>query len=92
MTNFYTVGSQVNVTATFTVVATGATINPTAVTFTVRKPDGTQTTPTPSNLSTGVYQATLTIDQAGTWRWRATGTGAAVAQQDGLFEVTPNTF
>lgn len=92
MPNTYTVGSLVQLTATFTTVASGADTDPTTVTFTIRKPDGTQTTPSVTHVSTGVYQTNVSIDQAGTWRWRATGTGAVQAQQDSLFEVAANTF
>lgn len=92
MPNTYSIGDLIQLTATFTTVATGANINPTTVTFTIRKPDGTQTSPSVTNPSTGVYQTQVSIDQPGTWRWRAVGTGAAQAAMDSAFQVTPNTF
>ena len=36
---------------------------------------------------TGVYKATLTIDQAGTWRYRWAGTGAVAEMEQGVFMV-----
>jgi len=92
MTDTYTPNTIVQLTATFTAVASGADVNPTTVVFTVRAPDGTQTTPSVSNPSTGIYTTSVTVTEAGVWAWRAKGTGAATAQQDGQFIVTPNTF
>lgn len=92
MPNTYTVGSLVQLTATFLTVSSGAATDPTAVTFTVRKPDGSQTQPSVTHVSTGVYGTNVSIDQPGDWRWRATGTGTAQAQADSSFYVQPNTF
>lgn len=92
MANTYSIGDLVQITATFTDVDTGDLINPTTVTFTVRAPDGTQTTPSASNTSTGIYQAQIDITEAGIWRWRATGTGSAQAAGSSYFRVQQNTF
>lgn len=95
MPNTYSVGDLVQLTATFTAVATGATINPTTVDFYVKKPNGTTLTPIPSNPSLGVYTTQVSIDEAGEWLWRVTGTGAAQAASapdDGHFQVAANAF
>lgn len=43
---------------------------------TITRPDGTTTTATPSNPSTGLYAAAVPFTQAGRWRCTFTGTGA----------------
>jgi hypothetical protein len=55
---------------------TGAPAAPDAVTLTVTLPDGSTATPTPTVVSTGVYEAYFPTTQAGrhTYRWVATGT------------------
>lgn len=46
------------------------------VTLTVTKPSGATSTPSVSRTSTGVYDATFTIDAKGPWSWRWDVTGA----------------
>lgn len=79
------VGDSIELRTTFTV--DGVPTNPTAVTLTVRAPDGTTTTPTPANTATGVYEATVSADQAGTWIYRWQGTGTVVGADEGTFYV-----
>jgi hypothetical protein len=55
------------------------------VTVTVTKPDATTTTPTPTHPGTGLYDATVTVDQAGLWTWLWTASGTVVAKQPGQF-------
>lgn len=81
------VGDLVTFTAAFAAVATNAAVNPTTVVITVRDPNGNPTTPVVSNPSLGVYQAQETITIPGLWQWKATGTGAAVAQGWASFTV-----
>lgn len=88
----YAIGDLVQITATFTALASKAPVNPTTVTFTVRKPDGTVSNPAASSSATGVFTAQLPIDQSGTWRWRAVGTGAAQAAEESDFLVEPDSF
>lgn len=64
-------GSQVTASASYAI--DGVPTDPAAVTLTVRAPDGTQTTPTPSNPDVGVYEWTQTLTEPGVWwfRWDA---------------------
>lgn len=57
------------------------------VTATVLHADGSETTPVVARVSTGVYQATVAIDAAGTWRYRFAATGAIEEAQSGVFVV-----
>jgi hypothetical protein len=67
--------------------STGALANAGTVTLTVTLPDGTTTTPTVSNASTGVYTASFPTTQVGRHvvNWAATGTNAS-AYED-VFDV-----
>lgn len=80
----YVEGQTIVVEATFRDLA-GELVDPPEVTATVRAPDGTQTTPTPVNQSTGIYHVTVLMDQSGWWKWRVVGTteeGAAVCEDE----------
>lgn len=92
MPNSYPLNTQLRLAAAFTDATSGATVTPTTVTITIRAPDLTTTTPTVTNPSVGNYQTLVLPTQSGRWLWRASGTGAVAAQQDGEFEVVPNTF
>lgn len=92
MANTYSIGDLVELTATFTTVATGDDIAPTTVVITVEAPNGATSTPDVSNPSTGVYTAEVSITLPGTYRWRAVGTGAAQAALDSFFLVRQNSF
>lgn len=81
----YDVGDQVRLTGTFTN-SNGAAANTTAV-CTVRKPDGTTSTPSVTDGATGVYTADVTLDQAGRWRYRWSGTGDVIAAGEDSFDV-----
>lgn len=67
--------------------------DPTAVTLTVRAPDGTQTAYvylTDAEVvkdSTGTYHADIVVDAAGIWAWEWEGTGAAAGVDEGTFTV-----
>lgn len=82
----YQINDVVPVTATFTNAA-GAPANPTTVTLTIRKPDGTVLTPAPTNSSTGVYTYNLAVDQPGLWWYTFVGTGAVAAADRNSFLV-----
>lgn len=77
----YIVTTQIRTTGTFRTLA-GALSNTTAV-CTVKAPDGTTTTPTVVNDSTGVYHSDITLDQVGTWyiEWQGSGTVVAAGDQ-----------
>ena len=83
----FDVGDLVEVTAAFTNLE-GVATNPTAVVLRVVKPDGTASTVTASNTGTvGEYAGSVTVDQAGLWEYRFTGSGAVVAAEEGRFLV-----
>lgn len=86
MTAPYIVTTQVRVTATFRDIA-GALANPTAVVCTVKKPDGTTSTPANANAGTGIYTADITLDSPGTWYIEFQGTGAVIAASDEAITV-----
>lgn len=67
--------------------AAGTLADPTTVTLTVRKPDGTLTTPLVTKNSTGVYHADVFPDINGTWYYRWVGGGSMVVAEEGLFAV-----
>lgn len=78
------VGDSVTLKATFTN-TTGTVTDPTTVTLEVKDPSSNQDTytyagATVTKNSTGVYQKSITFDEAGWWtyEWEGTGTVAAV--------------
>lgn len=89
--NEYNIGDLVELTATFQN-QTPANVNPSTVVITVYDPAGNLTTPAVTNPSTGVFTSSVSVGISGVWKWRAVGTGAAQAAQDGSFYVQPNTF
>ncbi len=62
----------------------------TVTTLTVRKPDGTSTTPTVNSPSTGRYEATITVDQSGTWGYRFVTADVLTAAEEAQFYVRPS--
>lgn len=71
----------------------GVVTDPTALTLTVKKPDGTSTVytytvgPTIVRDSLGNYHANIDLDSAGWWRYSWIGTGAAAFAEGGRFRV-----
>ncbi len=57
------------------------------VTCTVRKPDGTSSTPSVSNLGTGRYKATFDAETAGQHFYRFASTGSVKAGEEREFVV-----
>jgi hypothetical protein len=64
----------------------GTPTNATVV-LTVYAPDGTTSTPALSNPSTGVYEASVLVDQAGEWAYRWASTGLVEVVDGGTFTV-----
>ena len=89
--NAYTRGTLVRAQAVFANAA-GTLVVPTSVTFRVRAPDGTVTTPAVSNPSTGVYTTDIDANAEGDWHWRAEGTGAYQGAAEKQFTVTEGRF
>jgi hypothetical protein len=87
----YHIGDGIRITTTFTDLA-GAVADPTTVVCRVRAPNGTQSTPTVTRTSTGIYYSDVTVDQPGDWRYRMVGTGAITAVDEGYFNVSFSRF
>jgi uncharacterized protein YfaS (alpha-2-macroglobulin family) len=78
--NSYSFGTAVQLTGTFSVSSTNT--DPTAVTLEITDPSGnvdTYSTTDLTNSAVGVYNKTITPDEAGLWRYRFAGTGAVIA-------------
>jgi|SRR5215831_17776912 len=73
------------ITATFTV--GGVLTDPTTVTLTITDPSGTQTTPSPTHLSTGKYSYAAACTAEGQWSYTWDGSGAAAGVYAGTFLV-----
>lgn len=65
----------------------GTLTDPDAVALAITSPVGVTTTPTPTRSGTGAYTADIICDQAGTWQYEYTGTGAASDDVVGTWEV-----
>jgi len=97
MASEYDNGDLVRVTGTFTNAA-GAAVDPTAVLFKVKAPNGQTTTYTYGTdaalvkESTGVYYVDVNANQSGKWRvrWYSTGTGQAATED--FFTVRDSDF
>jgi hypothetical protein len=66
----------------------GAVNNAATMALLVTKPDGSTATPAVTNTGAGgIYTATVTVDQAGTWLYRWTASGAVVSVEADQFTV-----
>lgn len=81
----FVVGDTILFTAQFRV--DDVLTNPTATTFTIEEPDGTNNTPAVTAVSTGIKTASFTPDQVGYHHWRWDGTGAAAGRREGTIYV-----
>jgi hypothetical protein len=72
----------------------GILTDPTGVTATVRKPDGTTTAYAyPATIvkdGVGLYHLDVTVDQSGEWTYKFVGTGTAADVGPGIFYVKPD--
>lgn len=77
------VSTRVTFVATFRDEA-GALIDPSSVTWTVRKPDGSLLDPVGSGThpSTGVYKLPVTLNESGRWKVEAQGDGTVIVAGD----------
>ena len=85
MANVYDVGDGIRLTGTFDISGSGA--NPTTAVLSLTDPSEVVTTPAVGNGTDGVYLVSAIVDEAGTWYYRWTGTGAVVAAHEGHFFV-----
>jgi hypothetical protein len=69
--------------------AAGVLTDDAATAVTVIKPDGTTTTPTPVHTSTGLYDATVSVDQAGEWTWLWSAPTVGTKQPGQFSAVSP---
>lgn len=95
MANEYHKGNQSRISNAFTV--NSVATDPTTVTLTVHKPDGTSTPYTYAlgqvmKESTGNYYKDVDLDQAGIWHYKWEGTGACQAVDEGWLEVVGSAF
>ncbi len=85
--SIYDIGDAPVATATFRNIA-GVLTDPTTVTVKLLSPEGTQTTITPTNPSTGVWSAQVpTFTAPGIWVVKFFGTGAVVAAEETKMQV-----
>lgn len=68
-------------------VAVDGTPTDATVALTITLPDGTTSSPTPTNPAVGTYEADYAPAANGEYRYRWTATGAAVAAESGTFDV-----
>lgn len=86
----YDVGDLVSLSTT--VKDDTGTLTNATMAIAVTKPDGTAASPSaPTNTSTGAYKATVAVDQAGTWTFVWTASGAVTAVEPGQFTVRAQT-
>lgn len=90
MANVYLIGNRVRLSAAFTDI-NGTASDPTVASLTVKAPDGTTTTPSPTKDSVGNYHADIDVGMAGPWAYRWAGSGALVAAAEGLLLATDST-
>ena len=92
MATEYDIGDLPRVKATFTDLD-DTNVNPTTVSVTVLKPNGTSATyeyGTDEEVvreATGIYYIDVSVDQSGRWRYRWESTGTGQAAEEGTFRV-----
>jgi hypothetical protein len=81
------IGEEVRLTTSIAI--DGTPTNPGGIAITVTSPAGLASTPTPTNVSAGVYRAAVTPDAAGRWRYTWTTTSPNGVDH-GYFDVRGN--
>lgn len=96
--NEYDLGDLVRCSGSFTTTA-GAAMDPAAVFFKVKDPEGTVSTPIQYGVdaalvkdSTGNYHVDVDANKSGTWRYRFYSTGNGQAADEGSFNVAASNF
>lgn len=95
--NRYIVGQMILLRARLSDPATGDADDPATqdpvddatIVLTAYAPDGTNSTPALTHVSTGVYTGNLLATQAGTWEYATNSTGAAYGAAKERFYVSP---
>lgn len=80
------VSTRVRFVATFTD-ESGTLVDPSSVTWSVKAPDGTVTTPEGTRASAGVYHLQLVLDAPGRWKIEAQGDGTVIVAGDTVVSV-----
>ena len=95
--NSYDVGDLVRVTGTLTDSASDE-VDPTAITITVKEPDGTETDYVYGvdvevvKSATGIYYMDVSATDAGYWWYRVQSTGTGQASGENSFHVKTSRF
>lgn len=92
--NGYVKGKQVVISATITAVPSGTLTDPTTVTFTVTKPDGTTAAPSTTHDGLGLFHAVVDTSTGpqGVWRVLITDGGTVVDANYTTFWVDDPAF
>ena len=97
--NTYPEGSNVSFSTVFQVPGTGTAVDPTTVTFKIKRPDTsvvvTYTYPPAGNIvkdSTGNYHADYTCDFPGDWYYRWEAAGAYIGANEGYCCIGDTVF
>ena len=90
MTTTYDIGDIVRLTGTFTV--SSVNTDPTTITLKTKDPTGnvdiyTYALSQITKSATGIFYKDISIDEAGTWRYEWTGTGAVATVEEGQIYV-----
>jgi hypothetical protein len=91
--NSYTKGTQVRLSATFTVA--GVATDPTTVTFKVEDPTGIVTSYTSPQVikdSVGNYHLDILLGTSGVWWYRTEGSGVVTAATEAQLAVRSSNF
>jgi hypothetical protein len=92
MANTYDIGDLVRITGTF-VLPTGTATDPTTIRVIVQDPSGNESAyvygsgATVGKTSTGIYYADISVDEAGEWPYRWTGTTACQSATESYWLV-----
>lgn len=87
--SFY-IGTQVRLGCLLTDVENSITTG--TVTCEVKNPSGVITAATTSTPTLGTYYAYVTVDAAGTWRYRFESVGTTIAASESSFTVEATSF
>lgn len=85
-------GDLVRLRITFTDPDTGVVVDPGAVSFRSRSPYGTTAPAAVLRVATGVYEAVVVADMAGTWSYQFTAVSPYAGRWERRFTVQPSVF
>jgi hypothetical protein len=85
-----TIGQTIRISASWT--AGGIAAEPGSVDVSVESPDGTITTPSPTNTATGADHVDLQVTESGRWTVRFAGTDPVPTAAEITIDVDPSPF